>query len=265
MKRLSVEEYKKIELGILIKIDRICRENDIKYFLFAGTLLGAVRHGGFIPWDDDIDISMLREDYDKLAKIIQECDCGINFIRIEENSDTIYPYGKICDTSTTIIEKNFKNVDGYGVFVDVFPFDYLPQNDKRRESLRKKYFRIYQLLTHSSRTGYVKSSSILTNLARWFGLYFSKLFSTERLIRKMNSDFKQLNNEKSNLVGIAWAKAWDLEDYLSTSEVSFEGYQFLAPKNPDRVLTKHFGDYMKLPPENERTLKHMLECYSKEV
>ena len=100
-KQLTMEEYKQVELGILIKIDKICREHNINYFLYAGTLLGAVRHQGFIPWDDDIDISMLREDYDKLAKIIQNGDYGINFIRIEENPDTIYPYGKICDTTTT--------------------------------------------------------------------------------------------------------------------------------------------------------------------
>ena len=112
MKRLSVEEYKQIEIEILIKVDKICRENNINYFLFAGTLIGAVRHKGFIPWDDDIDISMLRSDYDKLAYIIQNNDYGLNFIRIEENPDTIYPYGKICDKSCLFSEQRCKACPG---------------------------------------------------------------------------------------------------------------------------------------------------------
>lgn len=263
MKQLTLDEYRKVELDILIKIDKICREHNINYFLFAGTLLGAVRHQGFIPWDDDIDISMLREDYDKLAEIIQNGDYGLNFIRIEENPDTIYPYGKICDTTTTIEEKNFKEVAGYGVFVDVFPFDYLPEDEKERARLKKKYYRMYKLLTHSARTGYVKTDSVITNLKRGTAFQLAKLANTNRLIEKMNSDFVKLNEKKSNYVGLAWSIAWLLEDYQSTSEVSFEGHNFLAPKNPDRVLKTHFGDYMKLPPENKRVLNHTLVCYKK--
>lgn len=263
MRRLSVEEYKQVELGILVKIDEICRKNGINYFLFGGTLLGAVRHKGFIPWDDDIDISMLREDYDKLAHIIQNKDYGLNFLRIEENPDTIYPYGKICDTSTEIEEINFKKVKGYGVFVDVFPFDFLPENEHERAKLKRKYFRMYQMLTHSSRTGYVKTQSLITNIKRGSAFYLAKLLNTNHLIMKMNSDFIKLNEQKSSLVGLAWAFAWLLEDYKNPSEVTFEGYSFLAPKNPERVLKTHFGDYMKLPPEKERVLKHTLACYKK--
>lgn len=263
MKRLSVEEYKQVELNILIKVDKICREKNINYFLFGGTLIGAVRHKGFIPWDDDIDISMLREDYNRLAYVIQNEDYGLNFLRIEENSDTIYPYGKICDKNTVIEEMNFKNVVGYGVFIDVFPFDYLPEDKQARTKLKRKYFRMYQLLTHSSRTGYVKTNSVITNIKRSLAFHLSKMFNTNYLVNKMNSDFIELNAQKSNLVGLAWAFAWSIEDYQSTSEVMFEGHSFLAPKNPDRVLKTHFGDYMKLPPENERVIKHTLICYKK--
>ncbi len=263
MKQLSVEEYKQVELDILIKVDKICRDHGINYFLFAGTLIGAVRHQGFIPWDDDIDISMLREDYDKLAHIINNGNYGLVFIRIEENKDTIYPYGKICDTNTVIKETNFKEVAGYGVFIDVFPFDYLPEDEKERSKLKKKYFRMYQLLTHSSRTGYVRTDSPVTNIKRGIAFHLSKLFNTNHLVTKMNSDFVKMNKNKSSLVGLAWAYAWLLEDYQSTSEVTFEGHIFFAPKNPDRVLKIHFGDYMQLPPENERVLKHTLVCYIK--
>jgi len=264
MKRLSIDEYKKIELEILIKVDKICREHNINYFLFAGTLLGAVRHQGFIPWDDDIDISMMREDYNKLAKIIQNGDYGINFIRIEENPDTIYPYGKICDETTFVREQNFKPVKGYGVFIDVFPFDYLPEEERVRMKLKKKYYRLYQVLTHSSRTGYVKTDSTSTNIKRALAMRFSKLFSVNHIVKKMNSSFIELNEKKTPFVGLAWAFAWPAEEYLCTSDVVFEGYPFKAPLNPSHVLRIQYGDYMKLPPESEQVAKHSLECYKRE-
>ena len=121
MRKLTLDEYKAVVRDVLFKIDDICRENGLTYFLDSGTLLGAVRHKGFIPWDDDIDIAMFREDYNRLADIIQNGHYGLNFLRIEECPDTIYPYGKICDTSTTLVEKNFRTPEGYGAFVDVSP------------------------------------------------------------------------------------------------------------------------------------------------
>ena len=261
MKRIEIDEYKQVVLSILERIDMVCKENGLKYFLFAGTLLGAVRHKGFIPWDDDIDICMMREDYDKLASIMKQTDYGLRFIRIEENTDTIYPYGKICDTKTAMIEHNFKQVNGYGAFIDVFPFDYLPDSAEERKKLKRKYFKMYQLLTHSSRISYVKTESIFLNVKRQLALMLGQFFKTEKLVRKMNKEFKEFNKEKTNTVGLAWALGWPAEEFAETSEVIFEGLTFCGPKNPDKVLTIHFGDYMKLPPESERVNKHNLECY----
>ena len=262
MKQISLNEYKKVILNILVKVDQICRENNINYFLFAGTLLGAVRHKGFIPWDDDIDISMMREDYNQLAKVIQNGDYGLNFIRIEEHVDCIYPYGKICDKNTVLIEKNFKTVEGYGAFIDVFPFDYMPDSDEEMRKLSKKWFRKYQFLTHCARTGYEKNQSTSTNLKRTLAFALTRCFDSGKIVINMNEAFKNMNGRITKHVGLAWWKcAWLAEDYSETSEVDFEGYRFLAPKDPDRVLKTHFGDYMKLPSKDQRVLKHQLECY----
>lgn len=264
MRKIELDEYKKITLSILVKIDEICRKNNINYFLFAGTLLGAVRHNGYIPWDDDVDICILRADYDRLAKIIQNGDYGLNFIRIEEHQDSIYPFGKICDTNTMMIEKNFKTVNGYGAFVDVFPLDYMPDDDKMMLKQGKKYFRKYQMLTHSARTAYEKTNSKITNIKRCAAFYISRIMNSEKLVRKINAEFIAMNERTTNHVGLGWYKAaWLAEDFLETSEVVFEGYKFLAPKNPDRVLRMQFGNYMKLPPENQREPKHQLLCYYK--
>lgn len=265
MKQVSIEEYKKILLNILIKVDQICRENNIQYFLFAGTLLGAIRHKGFIPWDDDIDISMMREDYDKLARIIQNGTYGLNFIRIEENNDSIYPFGKICDSSTVLVERNFKSVSGYGAYIDVFPFDYMPDSKEEMTKISKKWFRKYKFLMHSARTSYEKTNSPILNIKRALVFAIATRFETYNLVTEMNEALKKMNDKKTHCVGLAWWKnAWLAEDFLETSEVDFEGHKFMAPKNPDRVLKTHFGDYMKLPPEDQRVLKHQLQCYYKE-
>lgn len=264
MEKISLEEYKKIILNVLKKVDTICRENGIKYFLFAGTLLGAVRHKGFIPWDDDIDICMMREDYDRLAKIIQSGEYGLNFIRIEENKDCFYPYGKICDVNTVLHENNFKDVEGYGAFIDVFPFGYLPDSESERKKINNKYFRKYQFLTHCARTGFTKSKSFKTNIKRWLAFVVSRPFSAEKITGKINDDFKKIGAQKTNHIGmIWWKKVWLAEDYEAVSEVEFEGYSFMAPLNPDRVLKMQFGDYMQLPPVEQQVLKHNLECYYK--
>ena len=127
MKRIDTSEMKLIEMSILNEIDRFCKERGITYFLFVGTLLGAVRHKGFIPWDDDIDICMKREDYEKFFHDfnINRDDClfAVNY----KNDDEYYlASGKVIDTRTLLIEE--KDAAPIGVYVDVFPMDRLPNN-----------------------------------------------------------------------------------------------------------------------------------------
>ena len=138
MRRITDEEYKQIVLDILLRIDHLCKHNNLRYMISYGTLLGAVRHQGFIPWDDDIDIVMPRKDYDLLCKVVNKSDCNLRFLCPETSEDTIYPYGKICDIRTKLKESNFIEVEGYGAYVDVFPLDYLPDSDKEEMKLYKK-------------------------------------------------------------------------------------------------------------------------------
>lgn len=260
-KKIELQEYKEIILNILIKIDNICRENNITYFLDSGTLLGAVRHQGFIPWDDDVDVAMFRADYDKLAGIIQHGDYGLNFIRIEENPDTIYPYGKICDTNTRIIEHNFKSVEGYGAFVDVFPLDYMPNSEKERARLQKKYLNFVKLIEHSARTGYEKTPDIITNIKRLAAFWLGKAFNVHKLVRKINDIFIAMNAQETEYIGLPWYISYPVQYYSETVTLPFEQHEFSVPKNYNEVLRLGYGDYMQLPPESERVIKHSLECY----
>lgn len=134
MRKLTVEEYKACVLNVLEKIDYVCRENGYTYMICYGTLLGAVRHKGFIPWDDDIDIVMPREDYYKLGSyIIEHPELELNYIDISNRNDTFYYCAKVCDSKTIVKEGRYRELKGYGAFVDIFPLDYLPEDKKERE------------------------------------------------------------------------------------------------------------------------------------
>lgn len=264
MRKISIEEYKSIVLSVLIRIDNVCRDNGLTYQIAFGTLLGCIRHGGFIPWDDDIDIIMPREDYNKLQNIITQKDIGLNFISIDTCSETIYPYGKICDTSTMMVEKNFRKVPGYGAFVDVFPLDYLPENDDEYRRYRKKARTMLKLITHSSRTGFEKTSSIKTNTLRFVAFALSRILSTRKLIlslEKMTKSYK-----KTKYMGLPCCVTEfriETDKIYNTKDGLFEVHKVKIPQDTDYFLKLMFGDYMKLPPKEQRVNKHQLTCYLK--
>lgn len=264
MRRIEIDEYKRIVVSILVRIDRICRENNLAYCLAYGTLIGAIRHNGFIPWDDDADITMFRNDYVRLREIINHGDYGLRFIDITTDDDTIYPFGKICDVRTHLKEKNFKEVKNYGAFVDVFPLDYLPADDEKRKKYCKKARRKMILLTHSVRTGYGKTGSRIKVMKKAFAFHFCKFLNSKKLIKQMDNTFLENDKCTTEYVGIPWAwggysfKKSVFEDVV---EHEFEGFPMLIPKEYDYVLRWRYGDYMKLPPESERINSHYLECY----
>lgn len=267
MKKIDIEEYKEIVLRVLVRIDQICRENNLTYWLGYGTLLGAIRHKGFIPWDDDADIIMPRKDYYKLQEIIRTGDYGLNFISIDTEPNTIYPFGKVCDTGTIMYEKNFKKVPGYGAFVDVFPFDYMPDDNEERRKYCKKYRKNVKIITHSARTGYENSKSKLVNLQRFAAFHFTQMFDTGTLIKKMEDEFIEFNKVPTSYMGVPWADggvAFPVDYVMKVQDCEFEGYTLLIPSEADYILTEMYGDYMKLPPLDQQINKHQLQCYYKE-
>lgn len=264
MKKISVEEYKGFLVKMLEEIDEICNDNGLSYSLAFGSLLGAIRHNGFIPWDDDLDIVMLRNDYDRLRELINSNSINLRFID-SSTTDTIYPFGKVCDQRTFMEEKNFKNVDGYGAFIDVFPLDNLPDN----AFVRLIYCRIAKalmiILTHSSRTAFEKSYSKKTNLLRLLAFLFGKLFNPYSLCRFTDSYNSLLKSNKCNFVGVPWFNGFAYPPiYFSNTETHmFENKLFKISKFYDDILRNTYGDYMIPPPQEEQIPKHQLFCYYK--
>lgn len=264
MRKLSDEEYKNTVLNVLVTIDKICREHDIEYYLAYGTLIGAVRHNGFIPWDDDADIIMLRKEYNKLRDIINKGNYGVRFIDITNDPNTIYPFGKVCDIHTHVKEKNFIQVNNYGAFVDVFPFDNMPVGNRKRALFCRECRTLEKLITHSSRIGYEKTNSKLLNFKRWLAMHISHCFSTGYLVRKLDKKAQSFNNKSMGLVGMPWSwngLAYPTNYFVGHEEHEFENHLFYIPKEYDKILVSRYGEYMKLPPENERVSLHSIECF----
>lgn len=264
MRKLDPNEHKKIILEILVKIDSICRENGLTYMLIGGTLLGAVRHQGFIPWDDDIDIIMPYKDYVKLADMLYSNSCGLNFISIKHHPDTIYSYGKVCDTHTELVEHNFKKVAGYGAFVDVFPLTYYPNNTYIRELFRWRDKWLHRCTEHSARTGYVRTSSKKTNLLRWAAKHTLGHLNTRYLVKKIDSDICKRSLRPTNWCGISGENAYPTAYMEKQCDLLFEGHLFRAPVEYDSILKIAYGDYMTLPPIEEQKTVHHLDSYIKD-
>lgn len=272
----SLREIQKIELGILIKFDEICRNNNLTYFLDSGTALGAVRHGGFIPWDDDIDVGMPRRDYEIFMKIGQS-QLGDKYFLQNRKTDPNCPFtfSKIRKNNTTFMEWNKRNIKmHHGIFIDVFPYDKLPDDSDLTNEYIKSCKKLYnRLLTRMI----PDRSKMPVKGFKWFWVavlrrlkhYIYKVFSVEKLDKEINEYFTKYNDE--NIYdGFSTCHCFSNKIILPNNilyppkEMNFEGYKFFVPYNYDLYLKKIYGDYMKLPPENERVNHQTWKISTKE-
>lgn len=247
------------QLDILKKIDEICIQNDIKYSLYAGTLLGAVRHQGFIPWDDDLDICMSRADYDKFIRIWNEINPEGYVLQNKENSRKFsQSFTKIRKEHTTFLQyENEKGQYHTGIFVDVFPIDRIPSG--KAELLKYKLnCMMYQLYT---REFIPPKSGKLIKLVSWFLLKIVKenrrMLVREKLLKKIityniNYELRTVGIETVNSLKKSFPSSM-LDTYIT---LKFEDQEFMCFASWDEHLKCKFGDYMTLPPEDERAWKH---------
>lgn len=241
----ELKKAKKIMIDILLELDRVCKKENIKYWITDGTLLGAIRHKGFIPWDDDIDVCMLSKDYEKFLKVAKE-NLNTNIFLDNKKTDkyTYLNYSRLRDRNSTFIQKlhSYTELFHQGIFIDIFIMD----------SFEKKIKPLYKILY------------IIKEIKIWEGknrFYFLKLilikFKITKLISKFLSYFLiQENIEKKDfLIGYRylWKQIYESQDIFPLKEIEFEGYKFPCPNNPDAILKELYGNtYMELPPEDQR-------------
>lgn len=261
------QKLKDNELKILIEVDKVCRRLGIRYTISSGTLLGAVRHGGFIPWDDDVDIAMLREDYNKFLAQGQRLMPNNMFIQTYE-TDKNYPlnYAKIRDASTTLVEYstqklNMKN----GTYIDIFPIDKVSSNKIIRRI--DNYLLALILAVKFSYTieWAKKSGSRIRGLIRKILLPLARMIGTQKLNR-IETHLRDKNNKDFNLYTygdrlmppnrLLDKMLIPIEVFKSYDDIKFEKEIFKTIKNWNAYLSSIYGNYMKLPPEEKRVSLH---------
>lgn len=265
-----LERVHKANLKILLEVDRICRKHGIKYLLDSGTLIGAVRHKGFIPWDDDVDIAFMREDYDKFLEVARsELAEGIELVRPVDIGGGKAFFDFTPKLVYTKSRKHFEDAESNyydnipnKVCVDLFVLDKISESALwRRLHIIRMYIIYGMAMGHRYRLDYSKYKGLqrlqvvaLATLGRLF-----KLKTIYRLEAKAATRYNKTNGSLcyySNYEPGYGHVIIPAEGARQTIELEFEGHMLMAPKNFDGVLRLVYGDYMTLPPEDKRVPKH---------
>lgn len=262
-RKLEIKEIKEIELNILKYIKKICEENNLEYYLAEGTLLGAIRHRGFIPWDDDIDILMPRNDYTRLINILKT---GERYKSLSFYNDDGYYYcfAKIVDLRTKVKELNLDyEIPNLGVWVDVFPMDGLPNDDKMINIHMKKILFLRKLLYISLSKQCPIASSKIKYIFKHVFWIIARLFGWKFWINKVDKLAMKYKYNQSCKVGriVSGHDIFDKKIFSYGVQRIFEDDKFSVPKDYHVYLKEVFGDYMKLPPIDERDTGHVFDAF----
>lgn len=262
MKSISMEEQKEIMLNIMDYIHEFCKEKKIRYYMIGGTLLGAVRHKGFIPWDDDIDIGLKRDDYEYFVREFNNKHSD-EFVLVNNETLAGYhlPQAKVI-SKKTILQENVPHSPQIGVFVDVFPLDYCPSPYENACRFLKEA-NIYRNIMSIKNVPVSRERGLIRNAIILAGHVFLGFIPRHRINERINTiSSKYLNsNERSFVAEMTTNPYGEKEIYKSEwfgepVELEFENRFYYAPSDYRNVLKKTFGDYMKLPPVEKRITHH---------
>ena len=265
MKQELLRKVQMVQLEIAKEIRRVCEENDIRYFLADGSFLGAVRHSGFIPWDDDMDIGMLRRDYEKFCSIAPD-KLKPEYCLQTWHTDSNYslPFGKVIKRNTVYLEnKKSCRLQENGFYVDIFPYDYVSENPNEQKKQAKQLLSVYRVkLMKSGYKPWKENDKVIWK--KWFGYLYYRAWSLFKDQMKLAKEYDTLATAICDSTIVCEQSALTHPDYYQytcveeLADYTFEGETFKGPKDYDKYLTALYGDYMQLPPEDQRENRHQI-------
>ena len=256
----DVQEIQQMELGIMEYIHEVCNKIGVKYFLAYGSLIGAVRHQGFIPWDDDMDICMLRDDYEKLQDyLIANPSERYQVMSYKNNRNYVYPFMKVMDNQTYLIEEDVRIDSNMGIYVDIFPVDGYEDDqafkDKMTTIIKKRQLSCYTF------KGITNKNSFINSLIRYASVIAFYFTDTNKYVKQIDELAKTRKVEDYELVDYLIYKdmnkpVWKREWLKDVTFGHFEGRDFLIPVNFHELLTSDYGNYMQFPPVEQQVSHH---------
>lgn len=257
MKELTSDEIKKMLLDIMINVANFCDKHQIRYSLAYGTLIGAIRHEGFIPWDDDIDLFMMRDDYERFISLFH--DERYKIVREEDQVNHLHV--RVSDTYTRVVSKNPLNSKFYhdGIWIDIFPVDKVPDSSFGFKLHKMKVWLFAELQLTGEVGGYNFIKKIAHIPLKPFSEFFGGL-AKKRMVKYNNCNTRTVASIGAWYVNEPQFPLSYMEEYV---DVLFEGHFFKAIKQYDALLKKIYGDYMQYPPMDKRIGSHYLVAYLK--
>ena len=255
-KNIKTEQLHTRLLSMAKDFHNFCQKYNITYYMLGGTALGARRHQGFIPWDDDIDLGVPREDYDKLLTLAKNLPPYLEFKFFENTNNSPMHFIKLIDNRTTLIEKRYKNYIE-GLYIDIFPLDgaQSPINNKKEVKRWKKIWFLHAMVIYHCQT--LVPVSLLKKIFR----LISRSVSLNWLHKQISIELRRYSIENvpliANYLG-AWGKKEIMAKEIFGKPIlyKFEDTFFYGPSRIDEYLTHLYGDFMKLPPKEKRVFKH---------
>lgn len=249
MKEITLEQMQRIELDLLVEFDKLCRQEGLRYYMDGGTLLGAMCYQGFIPWDDDIDLKMPRPDYQRFLTLGHKLP-GHILLEVPGKDHPGYLFTKLVDDRTVLIEEG-EAEKTTGVYLDIFPMDGHPEDEKIRKAHLARLAR-WNTRFHLAQTGFSRLCQASSPVTRLKGRLYRLLYRPAGIIRRLNRLAEKYPYDGARRVGLViegdgekecFPKAW-LEPAV---ELEFEGHRFFAPPGYRAHMAKFYGDHVLDP------------------
>ena len=267
---MSLKEVQEISLNILKDVHRFCEKNEIAYTLYGGTMIGAIRHKGFIPWDDDIDIAMPRRDYERFCNTYRS-KSGYRVFHAG-NSDCILTFARVCEVKETIAfyPQSPWIKEKVGVWIDVFPLDDAPDDvaivEAHINTLIKQMRRLY--LHRQANASFCSEGSVVWNVKLLVKKLLKRFWweKPSRIVEKYINNCRSFENASCchfcnfSYTGFGIKEYQLKEDFKSTLSVPFEDSYFCCANGYDRIMRTKYGDYMTIPPKEQQRV-HPMNCY----